>query len=99
MAAGVSCGTPIMPGKDVVRVMTIPMAKAPKSMSPIPPGRNRLRSPEKISAANEISMLMVTMAAINPAVRLGSSIFGWNSFLNSVRFIVAFSVGNLASIA
>ncbi|HQX14914.1 MAG TPA: hypothetical protein PLA27_00730 [Anaerolineales bacterium] len=50
------------------------MTNAPKSIKPIPPAR-------------EISMLMVTMAAINPAVRLGRRTLGWNSCLNSLKFM------------
>ena len=71
MAAGVSCGTLIAPGNEVSMATTTPTTSAPKSIKPIPPARNGLRSPEKINAAREISMLMVTMAAISPAVRLG----------------------------
>src|SRR5258708_23744950 len=87
MAAGVLCGTPIMRGWDVVRVMTMPMAKAPNNMRPIPLPRNPLRLPEKIKAASETCRLIDTMVAMRPAVRLERMLRGWSSVFMSERFM------------
>ena len=87
MAAGVSWGNPIIPGTDVVMATAMPITKAPNSIKPMPPARNWLRSPEKMRAARDISLLMVLIATITPAVRLGNKIFGRNSSLKAWKFI------------
>ncbi|MFN8462838.1 MAG: hypothetical protein U0X93_13855 [Anaerolineales bacterium] len=83
MAAGVSCGTPIMPGQGCGERDDNSHGERAEEHEPDPAGQE-LAEVAEISAASEISMLMVTMAAINPAVMLGSRI--WAEFCrNSVE--------------
>ena len=55
MAAGVSCGMATTPGRELVIATTMPIANAPNSIKPMPPGRNWSSGPDQIRAASEIS--------------------------------------------
>jgi hypothetical protein len=86
IAAGPSCGRPTAPGRELVKAITIPITKAPRSVTLIPLETKPERSPEKIMAANEISSIIINMPFTRPALRLGRSLLIWNSCL---RFAIA----------
>jgi hypothetical protein len=62
-----------MPGKELVKVVTMPMARAPNKVNPMPLEMYSERSPEKIIAAKDISTRITKIPATRPAVRLGNN--------------------------
>jgi len=86
MAAGLSCPIPTDPRKELVSATTMPITNELNRVIPMPLDTKLDKSPEKMSAASEISIITVRVPEFYPATILGKRFLNWNSTASFRRY-------------